>query len=123
MAHVGDFPPIWDLLDFTAAETLHLLSLVEFTDLLNGCSPDALLRNAFVLLRIVATARYVHLKRGSPAIDASAQPVAHLPDQLISKIYAYMKLYVFLYGKTIDVILMAERQNYMRIKKRTVSSS
>ena len=45
---------VWDLLDFAAAETLHLLSLVEFTGLLNGCSPDALLRNAFVILRMVA---------------------------------------------------------------------
>jgi len=35
---------------------------VEFTDLLNGCSPDALVRNTFVLLRMVATARYLHLK-------------------------------------------------------------
>jgi len=37
-----------------------------------------------------------------------------------SKIYAYMKLYVFLYGTTIDVMLTAENQSYMRIKKRTV---
>ena len=50
MAHVGELSPIWDLPDFTSAETLHLLSLVEFTDLLNGCSPDILVRNAFVLL-------------------------------------------------------------------------
>ena len=36
MAHVIDFPPIWDLLDHQpAAKTL------QFTDLLNGCSPDA----------------------------------------------------------------------------------
>ena len=62
MEHVGELPSILDLLDFTAAETLHLLSLVEFTDLLNGCSPDALARNAFVLLRMVATARYLQLK-------------------------------------------------------------
>jgi len=34
MAQVGELTPIWDLLDFTAAETLHLLSLVEFMDLL-----------------------------------------------------------------------------------------
>ena len=34
-----------------------------------------------------------------------------------------MKLYVFLYGKTIDVVLTAEHKNYMRIKKRTVNSS
>jgi hypothetical protein len=49
MAHVGLLPPIWDLLDHQpAAETLHLLSLVEFTDLLSGCAPDALLWNAFL---------------------------------------------------------------------------
>ncbi len=35
---------------------------MEFTDLLNGCAPDALVRNAFVILRMVATARYLHLK-------------------------------------------------------------
>jgi hypothetical protein len=63
MAHTGPLPPIWDLLDLQPnAETLHLLSLVEFTDLLNGCAPDALVRNAFVILRMVATARYLHLK-------------------------------------------------------------
>jgi hypothetical protein len=63
MAHVGDLPPIWDLLDHSpAAEILHLLCLVEFTDLLNGCSPNALVRNAFMILRMVATARYFHLK-------------------------------------------------------------
>jgi hypothetical protein len=63
MAHTGPLPPIRDLLDLQpSAETLHLLSLVEFTDLLNGCAPDALVRNAFVILRMVATARYLHLK-------------------------------------------------------------
>ena len=37
MAHVGPLPLIWDLLDLQPnSETLHLLSLVEFTDLLNG---------------------------------------------------------------------------------------
>ncbi len=52
-----------DLLDLqTNSVTLHLLSLVEFTDLLNGCTPDALVRNAFMILRMVATARYLHLK-------------------------------------------------------------
>ena len=66
MAHTGPLPPIWDLLDLQpSAETLHLLNLVEFTDLLNGCAPDALVRNAFVILRVVATARYLHLKRRS----------------------------------------------------------
>ncbi len=63
MAHTGPLPPIWDLLDLQLnSETLHLLSLVEFTDLLNGCAPDALVRNTFVILRMVATARYLHLK-------------------------------------------------------------
>ncbi len=63
MAHIGPLPPIWDLLDLQPnSETLHLLSLIEFTDLLNGCAPDALVRNAFVILRMVATARYLHLK-------------------------------------------------------------
>jgi len=58
-AHVGPLPLIWDLLDHQpSAETLHLLSLAEF----NGCSPDALVRNAFVVLRMVATDRYLHLK-------------------------------------------------------------
>ena len=45
-----------------SAETLHFLDLVEFMDLLNGCAPGALVRNAFVILRVVATARYLHLK-------------------------------------------------------------
>ena len=63
MAHTGPLSPIWDLLDLQpSAETLHLLNLVEFTDLLNGCAPDALVRNAFLIQRVVATARYLHLK-------------------------------------------------------------
>ena len=103
MAHTGPLPPIWDLL-----ETLHLLSLVEFTDLLNGCAPDALVRNAFVILHMVATARYLHLKsqklhealieahgtlkddadervrllEEGPAIEATAQRIVLLTDQL-----------------------------------------
>jgi hypothetical protein len=61
--HVGPLLPIWDLLDNQpSAESLHLLSFVEFTDLLNGCSPDALVRNAFVIVRMVVTARYLHYK-------------------------------------------------------------
>jgi hypothetical protein len=52
MAHVGPLPSIWDFLDHQpSAESLHLLSLVEFTNLLSECSPDALVRNAFVILR------------------------------------------------------------------------
>ena len=63
MAHAGPLPPILDLLDCQPqVETLHLLNLEEFTDLVNGCAPDALLWNAFVILRMVATARYLHLK-------------------------------------------------------------
>ena len=100
MAHTGPLPPIWDLLDLQpTAETLHLLSLVEFTDLL---------RNAFVILRMVATARYLQLKSQElhealmdayetiglevdekvrlreevPAIDVNAQTVVLLTDQL-----------------------------------------
>ena len=60
MAHTDPRPPIWDLLDLQpTTETLHLLSLVEFTDLLNGRAPNALVRNAFVILCVVATARYL----------------------------------------------------------------
>jgi hypothetical protein len=32
-----------------------------------------------------------------------------------------MKLFVLLYGKTIDVVLTAEIQSYVPIKKRTVN--
>jgi hypothetical protein len=100
MAHTGPLPPIWVLLDLQpSAETLHLLSLVEFTDLV---------RNAFVILRMVATARYLHLKsqelyealikahgilaedadervrlrEEGPAIAVNAQRVLDLTDQL-----------------------------------------
>ncbi len=38
-----------------ARETLHLLYLVQFMDLLNGCSPDALVRNAFVIVAQIAS--------------------------------------------------------------------
>ena len=52
-------PVLSDLLDCAQpqVETLHLLNLEEFTDLVNGCAPDALLRNAFVILRMVVTAQ------------------------------------------------------------------
>ncbi len=41
MAHTGPLPPIWDLLDLQPnSETLHLLSLVEFTDLLSCGTPS-----------------------------------------------------------------------------------
>ena len=112
MAHAGPLPPIWDLLDCAQPqlETLHLLNLEEFTDLVNGCAPDDLLRNAFVILRMVATARYLHLKaqelhdalinahitigdnleekirlrEKGPDIEASAQSAALLTDQLVA---------------------------------------
>jgi len=106
--HTGPLPPIWDIDLQPNAETLHLLSLVEFTDLLNGCAPDALVWNALVILRMVATAHYLHLKRQELhealmealetigleadervwlreevlAIDANAQTVVLLTDQL-----------------------------------------
>jgi hypothetical protein len=81
------------------SEILHLLSLVEFTDLLNGCAPDALVRNAFVILRMVATARSLHLmeahgilgedadervrlREEGPAHEAIARRVLDLTDQL-----------------------------------------
>jgi hypothetical protein len=66
---------------------------------LNGCAPDALVRNAFVILRMVATARYLHLKSqelhealmeahgilgedAGPAHEANARRVLDLRDQL-----------------------------------------
>ena len=58
----GPLPSIWDLLDKRSNETLHLLSLEEFTDIVNGCAPDALVRNSFVILRIVVMTRYLQLK-------------------------------------------------------------
>jgi len=77
-------------------------------DLLNKCAPDALVRNAFVILPMVATARYLQLKsqelyealmeahgtleedtdervrlrEEGPAIAANAQRVLDLTDQL-----------------------------------------
>ena len=55
------FPPTWDLLD-KPSKSVTLLSLEEFTDIVNGCSPDALRRNSFVIFRIVCMARYLSLK-------------------------------------------------------------
>ena len=66
MAHAGPLPPIWYLLDcLPTHETLHLLNLEEFTDLVNGCTPDGLVRNSFVILRMVATALYPREKSSS----------------------------------------------------------
>ena len=31
-------------------------------DIVNGCAPDALLKNSFSILRVVSMARYLHLK-------------------------------------------------------------
>ena len=62
MAHAGPLRPIWDIRDYPVMETLHLLSLEDFTELLNGCVPDALVRNAFILLRVVVTGCYLELK-------------------------------------------------------------
>jgi hypothetical protein len=89
MAHVGQLPPIWDLLDHqSAAETFHLLSLVAFTDLLNGCSPDATARYLHLALMSdyetigEAIEKKVYLRGQAPAADASAKQVAILTDQL-----------------------------------------
>ena len=60
MAHYGSLPPIWEFLDKPSNESLPLLSLEEFTDIVNGCSPDALRRNAFAIFRIVVMAQEVH---------------------------------------------------------------
>ena len=63
MAHAGPLPLIWDLLDrLPPDETLHLLNLEEFTDVVNGCAPDVLVWNPFVILRMVATVRYLQVK-------------------------------------------------------------
>ena len=62
MVHFGPLPPIWDLLDKRSDEALQLLSLEEFTDIVNGCAPNALLRNSFAILRIVSMARYLQHK-------------------------------------------------------------
>ena len=85
-----------------------LLDLDELTDLINGCASDDLVRNSFVILGIVATTRYLHLKAQElhdalisahttiggnleekirlcdqgPDIEASAQLAALLTDQL-----------------------------------------
>ena len=53
MVHVGPLSPLWLLLDCQpTVETLHLLNLEEFADLINGCAPDALVRNSFVILSL-----------------------------------------------------------------------
>jgi hypothetical protein len=49
-------------LDDPVAETLHLLNLEEFTELLNGCTPDVIVQHSFAILRTLVTARYLHAK-------------------------------------------------------------
>jgi hypothetical protein len=93
MAHAGPLPPLWDLLAIQpSVEPLHLLSIVEFTDLLNGCAPDALVRNAFVILRMVATAR----------CDITAHTV--LLYVLFCLIYMYCTLYVLYILHTVHTV-------------------
>jgi hypothetical protein len=62
MAHAGRLPPVWPFLDDPIAETLHLLNLEEFTELLNGCAPDVIVRHSFAILHTLVTARYLHAK-------------------------------------------------------------
>jgi hypothetical protein len=62
MAHVGRLPPVWHFLDDPVAETLHLLNLEEFTELLNGCALDVIVRHSFAILRTLVTVRYLHAK-------------------------------------------------------------
>ena len=46
MAHVGELPPIWDLLDHQpAAETLHLLMSFTYSDLQHLCPQRRLLNH------------------------------------------------------------------------------
>ena len=58
----GPLPPIWDFLDKRSNETLHLLRLEEFADIVNGCAVDALMRNSFAILCIVTMVHYLNLK-------------------------------------------------------------
>ena len=51
-----------ETLDKRSDEISPLLNLEEFTDIMNGCAPDALRRNSFMILRIVCMARYLKLK-------------------------------------------------------------
>ena len=102
MAHAGPLPPIWDLLDCQPHVDLHLLSLEEFTDLINGCAPDALVRNSFVILppsqrpgahdALISAhitigddlEEKIRLRDQGPDIEASAQSAALLTDQLVA---------------------------------------
>jgi len=62
MAYAGLLPPVWLFLDNPVAETLHFLNLEEFTELVNGCAPDVIVRHSFAILRTVVTACYFHAK-------------------------------------------------------------
>jgi hypothetical protein len=62
MAYAGRLPPVWPFLDDPVAESLHLLNLEEFTELVNGCAPDVIVRHSFAILRTLVTARYLHAK-------------------------------------------------------------
>jgi hypothetical protein len=44
------------------ADRLHLLNLEKFTELLNGCAPDVIVRHSFAILRALVTAQYLHPK-------------------------------------------------------------
>jgi hypothetical protein len=83
MAHTGPLPPIWDLLDLQpSAETLQLLNLVEFTDLLNGCAPDALVRNAFVILHLKSQELHEALKEAHVTIGEEADERVRLREEI-----------------------------------------
>ena len=42
MAHTDQLPPLWPFFDDLTNETFHLIILEEFTEMVNGCAPDAL---------------------------------------------------------------------------------
>ena len=62
MAYAGRLPPVWPFLHDPVAETLHLLNLEEFTELVIGCAPDVIVRHFFAILCTLVTARYLHAK-------------------------------------------------------------
>lgn len=51
MAHADQLPPLWSFFDDPTNETFHLINLEEFTEMVNGCAPDALVRISSVILR------------------------------------------------------------------------
>jgi hypothetical protein len=85
MTHVGPLPPIWDLLDSRTSSRL--------------------VRNAFVILRMVATIRYPHLKsqelhealmtktwRRRSTSEVRPQQVALLTDQFAAMSTKYQEV-------------------------------